>query len=114
MGNFSSFLDSFLILFSGVDIQGGASGIVITQQALGTFFGEFGSIFLAVCILLLAFSSVLGNYFYARNSLAFLTNNKGWAIVFKLAVVLSVFAGSVSSFGLVWDIADAAAEQTEQ
>ncbi len=96
----------FLILFSGVDFQQGASGIILTQQALGTFFGQFGSIFLSICILLLAFSSVLGNYFYARNSLAFITNNPRWSLVFKIAVVVSVFAGSVSSFTLVWDIAD--------
>ncbi len=100
---------AFLILFSGVDfanINVSNSGIVLTQAALSTFFGEFGSLFLTVCIFLLAFSSVLGNYFYAQNSLSFLSKKPAIHLIFKISVVLAVFAGSVSSLPFVWSIAD--------
>ncbi|MGL5720954.1 MAG: alanine/glycine:cation symporter family protein [Brevinema sp.] len=101
---------AFLILFSGVDIKTaaaeGISGIVLTQRVFGQYFGGAGSIFLTVCIFLLAFSSVLGNYFYAQNALGFLTEKPAALLIFRLLVVGCVFAGSVASFSLVWNIAD--------
>lgn len=98
---------AFLILFSGVDFTDTTiPSIVLTQNALTSYFGSFGSLFLTICIFLLAFSSVLGNYFYAQGSMAFLTHNKKIMFLFKIIVVLSVFAGSLSSFIVVWNIAD--------
>ena len=98
---------AFLILFSGVDFTDiNNSGIVLTQAALSTFFGDFGSLFLTICIFLLAFSSVLGNYFYAHNSLSFLSKKPAVHLFFKVSVVVAVFAGSVSSLPFVWSVAD--------
>lgn len=99
---------AFLILFSGVDflVPAEKSGIILTQTALNSYFGEFGNIFLAICIFLLAFSSVLGNYFYAQNSVSFLSKNKGYMLIFKLAVIFSVFIGSISALTFVWNLAD--------
>ena len=97
----------FLILFSGIDFaNSGASGITLTQEALSSYFGSFGGIFLSICIFLLAFSSVLGNYFYAQNSMLFLSKNPILMLVFRFMVIASVFLGSISSFSLVWNIAD--------
>ncbi|MGL4676600.1 MAG: alanine/glycine:cation symporter family protein [Brevinema sp.] len=98
---------AFLILFSGVDFSNpDQSGIILTQTALNSFFGDFGNIFLAICIFLLAFSSVLGNYFYAQNSMSFLSSKKNYMFIFQVAVVASVFLGSMSTLSLVWNMAD--------
>jgi len=98
---------AFLILFSGVDFTDRSiPSIVLTQNALSSYFGSFGNIFLAICIFLLAFSSILGNYFYAQGSMAFLTSNKKTMFIFKIIVILSVFFGSLSPFTIVWNIAD--------
>lgn len=97
----------FLILFSGVDFSNpDTSGIVLTQAALDSYFGNFGNIFLSVCIFLLAFSSVLGNYFYAQNSVSFLSSNKTIKMVFQFVVIASVFIGSISTLSFVWNLAD--------
>lgn len=97
---------AFLILFSGVDISNTSSGIALTQNALTVYFGNMGNIFLSVCIFLLAFSSILGNYFYAQNTMLFISHNKIALFSFKILVIISVFAGSVAQFTLVWNIAD--------
>lgn len=101
---------AFLVLFSGIDVKAaaaeGISGIVLAQRVFATYYGDAGALFLTVCIFLLAFSSVLGNYFYAQNALGFLTENKSALLIFRLLVVGVVYAGSVANFGLVWNIAD--------
>ena len=98
---------AFLILFSGVDFTDiNNSGIILTQKALNTFFGDFGSLFLTICIFLLAFSSVLGNYFYAHNSFSFLSKKPSVQLLFKCSVIIAVFLGSVGSLPFVWSIAD--------
>ncbi|MGL4393976.1 MAG: alanine/glycine:cation symporter family protein [Brevinema sp.] len=97
----------FLILFSGVDYAGSElKGIALTQEALTNYFGASGAIFLSVCILLLAFSSILGNYFYALNSVALISNKKSTALLFKLLVIFNVFLGAIASLDIVWATAD--------
>lgn len=98
---------AFIILFSGIDTQGGLNGIALTQAALEAEIGRFGSIFVAVAILLFAYSSILGNYYYGAANIRFLTDRR-W--VMNLYRVLSggvmVVFGAVASLGLVWDLGD--------
>ncbi len=99
---------AFLILFSFGDayLDTGLRGIALTQAALSSSFGDFGALFLTVCIFLLAFSSILGNYFYAQNSMSFLSSSKGSMIAFQAAVIVSVFAGAIAPLDFVWNLAD--------
>ena len=55
---------AMLILVSGAHTQEGLSGIQLTQTALVSQVGAWGGIFIALCILLFAFSSIIGNYYY--------------------------------------------------
>ncbi|MGL4367759.1 MAG: alanine/glycine:cation symporter family protein [Brevinemataceae bacterium] len=97
----------FLILFSGIDFTSAdISGITLTQQALYSNFGEFGSIFLTICIFLLAFSSILGNYFYVQSSFSFLSKSILQLNILKISIIISIFLGSISSFEFVWNMAD--------
>ncbi|MGL4561850.1 MAG: alanine/glycine:cation symporter family protein [Brevinema sp.] len=97
----------FLILFSGVQISDpNISGITLTQLALTKYFGVSGAIFLSICILLLAFSSILGNYFYALNSVSFISKKYSVEFLFKILVIFNVFLGAISSLEMVWSIAD--------
>ncbi|MCH5174089.1 MAG: alanine:cation symporter family protein [Bacteroidales bacterium] len=98
---------AFIILFSGVDTQGGLNGIALTQAALEAEIGRFGSIFVAVAILLFAYSSMIGNYYYGATNIRYLTDKKWVLTLFRLLSggVMVVF-GSVASLGLVWDLGD--------
>src|SRR5699024_10712004 len=60
---------------------------------------------LALIMLLLAFTSVLGNYSYGEANMHFLTSKRGWHIAFGTAVVALVFMGSVIAVDLAWTIA---------
>ena len=97
---------AFIILVSGIDLSGDLTGIQLTQKALTSEIGSFGSIFIAICIFLFAFSSIIGNYYYGETNIEFLTKKKIYLTIYRIAVGLMVFFGSVASLGLVWTLAD--------
>ena len=98
---------AFIILFSGVDAQGGLNGIALTQAALEAEVGRFGTVFVAAAILLFAYSSIIGNYYYGEANIRFLTKKKWVMTVYRLLAggVVIIF-GALSSLDLVWSIGD--------
>ena len=100
---------AFMILLSGVLETGeaaGLEGIQITQAALSSQVGNWGNTFLAICIFLFAYSSIIGNYYYGESNIEFIDTNPGFLTGYRILVLVMVFLGSIASFGLVWDAAD--------
>lgn len=97
---------AFIILLSDVDLNGGLTGIQLTQNALNSHIGSFGGVFIAICILLFAFSSIVGNYYYGESNIQFLTDKKIYLTVYRIAVSLMVLFGSIASLNVVWNLAD--------
>ncbi|WP_072888541.1 alanine/glycine:cation symporter family protein [Tepidibacter formicigenes] len=97
---------AFIILLSGAYTSKGLSGIQLTQTALSSQVGSWGNSFIALCILLFAFSSIIGNYYYGETNIEFINSNKIWLLVYRTAVVLMVLFGSIAEMPLVWNMAD--------
>lgn len=97
---------AFIILFSGVPLDGSVSGVQLTQQALVNEVGSTGSVFVAVAILLFAFSSIIGNYYYGEANIRFVTQNKGILFIYRLLVGGMVMFGALASLDLAWGLAD--------
>lgn len=97
---------AFIILFSGVPLDGSINGIQLTQQALSLEIGDFGHIFVAVAILLFAFSSIIGNYYYGEANIRFITSNKHLLNGYRLLVAAMVLFGALASLDLAWSLAD--------
>ena len=98
---------AFIILFSGVDSQGGLNGIALTQAALEAEVGRFGTIFIAAAILLFAYSSIIGNYYYGAANIHFLTRKRWVITVYRLlSGGVFVFFGAMASLDLVWSLGD--------
>ena len=55
---------AFIILISGLYNVPELNGIALTQSALQSEIGSAGPVFIAIAILLFAFSSIIGNYYY--------------------------------------------------
>ncbi|MEX3021342.1 alanine/glycine:cation symporter family protein [Kluyvera sp. STS39-E] len=82
-------------------------GIQLIQHAMNVLVGEWGAGFVAVVMMLFAFTSVAANYVYAENNLVFLRWNKPWAIwLLRICTLLMVVAGSLLSLPVVWQMAD--------
>lgn len=97
---------AFIILFSGLYDTQEASGITLTQDALGTQIGAWAPSFIAVAILMFAFSSIIGNYYYGETNIEFITGDARWIFYYRVAVLGLVFFGSVAALELVWALAD--------
>lgn len=104
-------LTAFAVLSSGlIDLDTGAvlvdvSGSALVGQAFATVFGSFGPAFIAIAILLFAFSTVLGWSHYGSKACEYLFGTKS-TIVYKIAFVLMIFIGCTMNLGLAWDLSD--------
>lgn len=98
---------AFIILLAKPDLMSTDGGIELTQVALANSVGQWGIHFLTLVIIFLAFSSVIGNYYYGESNIGYMThNNTTWLNVYRTLVVLCVFGGAIGSIPLVWALAD--------
>ncbi len=97
---------AFIVLLYPDYSTAGLDGIQLTQAALSSHIGSIGYVFLAICILLFAFSSIVGNYYYGQSNIEFMSNNKTVLNVFRALVVGMVLFGSVATVEIVWNLAD--------
>ena len=82
-------------------------GIQLVQKAMSTLVGDWGAAFVAVIVILFAFSSIVVNYIYAENNLYFLNlDNKRVIWILRVATCSTVVAGTLLSFPLLWQLAD--------
>ncbi|MCZ4294380.1 alanine/glycine:cation symporter family protein [Vibrio sinaloensis] len=97
-----------IILMSGEYVpHGEITGIELTQTALSSQVGDWGSIFVAVAIFFFAFTSIIANYSYAETNLIFLEHNhKAGLGIFRIIVLGMVMFGAVASLPVVWALAD--------
>lgn len=108
----SVFIDTFVILnltvFSVLTtgaMSSGKDGTALTQYAFSTVFGSFGDIFIAVCLLFFAFSTILGWHFFGAINVKYLFGKQG-VTVYSLLVILFIIVGSALKVNLVWSLAD--------
>ncbi|MFC0337794.1 alanine or glycine:cation symporter, AGCS family [Kushneria avicenniae] len=100
----SGVYDTLLTTSPGVDIQ----GIQLTQDAMSDHLGVFGTWFIALAILLFAFTSIIGNYAYGEINMGYLfgRHSKGAIHALRLAVLAMVMLGAVAELDFVWAFAD--------
>lgn len=96
---------AFIILFGGAP-DPSLNGIRLTQTALTSEIGPIGGPFVAVAILLFAFSSIIGNCYYGEANIRFITPRRGVLTAYRLAVGGMVLFGSLAKLDTVWSLAD--------
>ena len=98
---------AFIILCSGL-FNNGQSGIELTQTCLNSQIGPSGSIFIAIAVLMFAYTTIIANYYYGDCNLHFITSNKLIRNAFCLVCGVSLFWGAISSADLAWAFVDLA------
>lgn len=112
------FIDTFVILnltalviittqsLSLRDASGASyTGAALSQVAFSTLYHKGGDIFIAICMLFFAFSTIIGWYFFGAANIRYLFGNKAIK-PYSFLVALCVFAGSLAEVDLVWNMAD--------
>ncbi len=97
---------AFIILLSGVPLDGSINGVQLTQQAFNNEVGSIGGVIVAIAILLFAFSSIIGNYYYGEANIRFITEKKIILVIYRILVGAMVMFGALASLDLVWSLAD--------
>lgn len=98
---------AFIVLLAGNYTKGGAlNSIPLVQQSVASVFGEFGIHMITAAIFLFAFTSIIGNFFYAEANIKFISPNRVFMFVFKVLAVIMVFVGAQISMATAWDLAD--------
>ncbi|SOC39000.1 alanine/glycine:cation symporter family protein [Salinicoccus kekensis] len=96
-----------ILMYSDLSFgEDATQGIEVTQAAMSAQMGDFGAIFIAIVILLFAYSSILGNYFYGQSNLNFIKEHPVVLFVFKILVIGMVYIGAVMDITLAWNTAD--------
>ncbi len=111
---FSVFLDTliicsctaFIILLADYTHFPGLEGIALTQAALASELGPFGNYFVSASVLLFAFTSIIGNYYYGQANVEFLTHRRGVMTCFRTLVCVMILLGALMQLKLAWGLAD--------
>ena len=78
----------------------------LAQVAFGTIMGDnLGAMFVAVCLLFFAFSTILSWNMFAKINVTWLFGKKG-IVPFTVIALVFVFLGTLASNDLVWELAD--------
>ena len=115
-GGFGKFLAGFFAVaiilalgFMGCMVQSNSIGSTF-ETAFGTVFGSrFGAIFVAVCLFFFAFSTVLSWNLFGKINVIYLfgrENAKRSTAVYTVIALVFIFAGTMMSNDLVWELTD--------
>ncbi|WDL75511.1 alanine:cation symporter family protein [Helicobacter winghamensis] len=96
---------AFMVLCSNIDTSN-LQGMALIQGVMQGHLGTFGLMFVSIAIVLFAFTSLIGNYFYAEANFKFITENKLALQIFRACAVIMVFIGAQLNLSLAWDLAD--------
>lgn len=104
-------LTAFVVLSSGlVDLNTGAvlsdaEGSALVGTAFATVFGKAGPAFIAVALLMFAFSTVLGWSHYGSKAWEYLFGSKS-TVIYKVIFVVFILFGATMNLSLAWDLSD--------
>lgn len=95
-------MDAYLTdIAAGVEV---VSGTTLTANAFATVIPH-GDKFVAIAIMMFAFSTILGWSYYGERAVDYLFGSKA-IMAYKVIFVIIIFFGCTGSLSLVWDIAD--------
>lgn len=88
------------------ELAASLNGIPLVQLAIQNSVGDLGMHLITFAIWCFAYTSLLGNYFYAEGNFLFITKNRAALFVFRVVCCLMIFYGATNSFDLAWNLAD--------
>ncbi|MGP3687670.1 alanine/glycine:cation symporter family protein [Streptomyces sp. IBSNAI002] len=98
-------MTAFIVLVTSPELAG-RQGADLTQTALGDTLGGWAGHVLTVVVFMLAFSSMIGNYYYGETNIQFITRRRWVLPGYRALVLAAVVLGSLGSVSVVWNLAD--------
>ena len=104
-------MTAIVVLSSGaIDLETGLAvegtdDATLVAKAFGAAFGKPGEWFVAIAVLLFAFTTVMGWSHYGSKATEYLFGVKG-AKIYRVIFVVMIISGAVMTSSLAWDISD--------
>ena len=92
---------SSIIAYPDIDYQNGAE---LTKAAFAKI-PVIGELIMSIGMITFAFSTTLGWCYYGERAMEYIAGRRS-TMVYRMTYIVSVFAGSVATLGVVWNIAD--------
>ncbi|WP_415949735.1 alanine/glycine:cation symporter family protein [Streptomyces sp. KLOTTS4A1] len=96
---------AFVILSANPEL-GTRGGADVTQSAFSGALGDWAGHLLTFVVFMVAFSSMIGNYYYGESNIEFITRSKAAMTSYRMVVLACAVLGAVGSVPLVWSLAD--------
>jgi len=97
----------FILLLTGVyKTDSSLTGIPLLQQSVAAQFGTWAIHVITIAVCMFAFTSIVGNYFYAEANILFISKNKTFLNVSRVAAAFMVLLGAMNSMDVAWSLAD--------
>lgn len=96
---------AFIILITD-SVSSGEDGILLTTFAVESEMGVAGRYFIAAAIFLLAYSTIIGNYFYGETNIRFITNKSYAVTAFRFVTGGMVMIGAIVTLQTAWSFVD--------
>ena len=98
-------LTSGLVNLETGEVISSAEGSALVGEAFATVFGKVGPAFIALAILLFAFSTVLGWSHYGTKAFEYLFGSSK-TIIYRVIFIVFILFGATMSLDLAWDLSD--------
>lgn len=95
----------FIDLSTGLPTEAEDISATLVAKAFGGVFSQPGEWFIAIAVLLFAFTTVMGWSHYGSKAIEYLAGVKG-AKVYRVIFVLLMILGAIMTSSLAWDISD--------
>lgn len=81
-------------------------GAPLSVAAFSTVFGSFGGFFVSTCLILFAFTSILGACYYGEQCLIYLTSSQQPVPFYRIIFLCAIVLGSIGDLSVVWLLVD--------
>lgn len=99
-------MDTALRAISSGQVNDSMLGAPLSAAAFATVFGPFGGIFVSVCLILFAFTSLLGAGYYGEQCISYLTGSRRIIPFYRTFFLAAIVLGSVSDLSATWLLVD--------
>lgn len=99
-------MTGLVVLLAGIPEQAGPDGAAIVLAAFSRFLGEGAALLIGIATAVFAVASIIGWSYYGEACVRSLSRKNGILLLYKALYLGAVYAGAVSSIGLVWGLSD--------
>lgn len=94
------------VLIADLYATSGLTGIDLAQASVAAELGDFAMTFMTVAIILFAFTSIIGGYYYGETNIRYLKDDMRLVWLLRFMCIGMVMFGAVQDAAIVWALAD--------